>query len=84
MIGALKGRYEVSNHRLYLSAIEFDAWMANNRVPSVQVLNGLRKAGVLVYEGAMNLGKDTVIYRTGSVTVYGFDTIKLEAAVEPV
>ena len=84
VIGALKGRYEVSNHRLYLSAIEFDAWMANNRVPSVQVLNGLRKAGVLVYEGAMNLGKDTVIYRTGSVTVYGFDTIKLEAAVEPV
>ena len=82
VIGALKGRYEVSNNRLYLSSIEFDAWMANNRVPSVQVLNGLRKAGVLVYEGSMNLGKDTVIYRTGAVAVYGFDTNRLESVAD--
>jgi hypothetical protein len=32
-----------------------------------------------VFEGEMNLGKDTLVYRTGAVTAYGFDTLKLEA-----
>jgi len=78
VIGALKGRYEVTSNRLYVSAAEFDSWMSSNRVPSVQVLNGLRQTSTLVYEGEMNLGKDTVIYKTGSVAVYGFDTKRLE------
>lgn len=78
VIGALKGRYEVAAERLYVSAVDFDAWMSTNRIPSIQVLNGLRQIGTMVYEGQMNLGKDTVVYKTGSVLVYGFDTSRLE------
>ena len=78
VVGALKGRYEANNHRLYVSALDLDAWFSQNRYPSVQVLNGLRQIGSLVFEGEMNLGKDTLIYRTGAVMVYGFDTLKLE------
>lgn len=78
VIGALKGRYEVAADRLYVSAVDFDAWMSTNRIPSIQVLNGLRQIGTLTFEGQMNLGKDTVIYKTGSVMAYGFDTRKLE------
>ena len=77
VIGALRGRYEVANNRLYVASAEFDAWMSANRVPSIEVINGLRSTGVLVFEGDMNLGQDTVVYKTGSVPVYGFDTTKL-------
>lgn len=82
VIGAMKGRYEIAAHRLYVSAPDFDAWMAVNRIPSAQVMNGLRQIGTLVYEGQMNLGKDTVVYKTGSVMVYGFDTEKLGAIAQ--
>lgn len=78
VIGAMKGRYEVSANRLYVSSVDFDAWMSSNRIPSVQVLNGLKQTGTLVFDGEMNLGRDTVVYKTGAIPVYGFDTRKLE------
>lgn len=78
VIGSLKGRYEANNHRLYVSSLELDAWLSQNRYPSMQIINGLRQIGSLVYEGPLNLGKDTLIYKTGAVNVYGFDTQKLE------
>ena len=83
VIGALKGRYEVANERLYVSANEFDAWLALSRVPAIQTLNGLRQIGALVFEGELNLGHDTVIYKTGAVAAYGFATNMLESPIQP-
>ena len=77
VIGALKGRYEVSSKRLYLAASDFNEWLRDKRMPTTQVLLRMKDAGVLEKEEQFNLGYDTSAYSTASVLTYRFNAAKL-------
>lgn len=77
VIGALKGRHEVRNRRLYVSCSDFASWMAAKRMPNAQIMHGLRASQTLLEEKMMNLGEGTANYSTAPVSVYVFDVNKL-------
>ena len=77
VIGALKGRHEVKDARLYVSCSDFASWMAAKRMPNAQILHGLRTSQTLLEERMMNLGEGTANYSTAPVLVYVFDVNKL-------
>ena len=80
VIGSLKGRYAVRERRLYLSAQDFGNWMSAKRLPTSQVLTGLKDNGTLLDDRYVNLGEDTTLYDSAPVRTYIFDVDKLQGA----
>jgi hypothetical protein len=74
VIGSLKGRYEVSKERLYLTIADFEAWMSEKRLPTTQLVEALRASNALETEQMLNIGFDTKVYSTAPVRVYRFNT----------
>jgi uncharacterized protein (DUF927 family) len=78
VIGALRGRYEVAPKKLYISVVDFEVWMAARRIPTSQVMSGLKASGILEEELQFSLGHSTALYETAPVMVYRFDAKKLQ------
>lgn len=84
VIGALKGRHEVKDHRLYLTISDFVSWVGERGLPTAHVLKGLRDSNTIIEERAFNLGEATANYSTAPVPVYVIDVSKLsEARIAP-
>jgi hypothetical protein len=74
VIGSLKGRFEVSKEKLYLTIADFESWMSEKRLPTTQLVKALKANNALETEQMLNLGFDTKMYSTAPVMVYRFNT----------
>ena len=77
VIGSLIGRHDVGLAVLYLGQSDFKNWLAEQRLPSDQIVAELKNKTVIIREDSYNLGEGTASYSTAAIPVFVFDTTRL-------